>query len=115
MPYTVPFVSRTSKRVSSRLSRFGFVSSIGKSKCLMKTVPLGNDHSPVGVKWTNVFVGRAIQRVFTAPSDQSGELTMYGMRLVSGASDARSRNAPVSESNGGNGLLAGGGPDLARV
>jgi len=61
----------------------------------MKTVPFGNDHSPVGVKWTKVFVGKPIQRVLTAPSDQSGELTVYGMRFVSVASEERSRKAPV--------------------
>ena len=60
-----------------------FVSFTGSSKCFTNTVPDGNFHSFVGEKTicsAGVLCvpsfGTASQRVFTAPSDHSGALTV---------------------------------------
>src|SRR5690349_4522593 len=93
----------TSRRVSRRLRMAGLVSSVPSSKCLTKTVPEGNFHSPVGAKATvseapygAPLFGSAIQRVLSAPSDQSGQLTLYGTRLLLTVSAAVLLNTPVA-------------------
>ena len=48
-----------------------------------------------------VFVGNAIQRDFTAASDQSGELTVNGTSAGAGAIVAKLVNAPSCENSAG--------------
>src|SRR4051794_35798885 len=84
----------TSSRVSSRRFSAGFRSSMLISKCLTKTVPAGNVHSPFGENPMDSPAGSEIQRVLTAPSDQNGTLTVYGTSAPLVLNDTSS-NAPV--------------------
>src|SRR5215831_12728977 len=86
----------------------GFASSVIRSKCLTKTVPAGKVHSPVGAKEicsSEVYgapeLGTANHRVFTAPSDQSGTLTLYGISAETGVNVLTSPNTPVRDSRCG--------------
>ena len=80
------------------------VSFTGRSNCFTKTVPTGNFQSLVA---ENVICSAAVlcvpsfgtanQRFFTAPSDQSGELTVYACRPGNVASVVRLVNTPSVE------------------
>ena len=69
---------------------------MASSKCFTQTVPGGNCQLPSALKAIVEFVsGTQNQRVFPAPSDQNGALTVYGMTPGFGVSEVTSLNAPV--------------------
>ena len=82
----------------------GFVSSAGSSKCFTSTLPSGHVHSPVAVKPMFAAFGTAAQRVFTAPSDQNGWFSAYGISRALGVSAAVLLKTPVAESVVGSGV-----------
>src|SRR6266571_3890329 len=91
------------KRVSSRLRDSGTPLVSSSSKCLIQTVPVGNDQLPSRLKPMVRFVlGTANQRVLSPLSDQNGRLMSYGTMPAVGVSDVKLANAPVSARVGGN-------------
>lgn len=74
----------------------------GSSKCFTKAVPTGKLQSPPSEKPMRWTPGSAIQRCFTARSDQSGEFTSYSTSPGAGVSEATSSKSPVRESEVGN-------------
>src|ERR1700742_1379801 len=93
------------KRVSIRLLEASTPLVSSRSKCLIHTVPVGNDQLPLGL---NVIVwlgfGSENQRLLMALSDQKETLTLYGTMPALGVSDERSLKAPVAARVGGKGV-----------
>src|SRR5436190_16277842 len=101
MPYT-PFVFFTMKRVSSRLREDATPLVNSSSKCLIQTVPVGNDQFASRLKVTVKLVfGTENQRLLIALSDQNGTLMSYGTIPAAIASVVKFVNAPVSARVGG--------------
>src|SRR5450432_3681457 len=96
------------KRVSSRLRDAATPLVSSSSKCLIQTVPVGNDQLPTGLNVMVRFVfGTENQRDLMALSDQNGTLRSYGTMPALGVSKVKSLNAPVSASVGGKGVPVG--------
>src|SRR6185436_6433561 len=89
----------TRKRVSSRLRYSGTPLVNSSSKCLIQTVPVGNNQLPSRLKpMSRLVFGTENQRDLIALSDQKGRLTSYGTMPGCGASEVRFANAPVPDS-----------------
>src|SRR5689334_12878111 len=99
----------TRKRVSGRITDDGSPLVSGRLKCLIHTLPVGNDQLPPGLKpIVRLVFGTENQRDLIALSDQNGTLISNGTMPAAGCSgsvgavsDGRFVNAPVSASVGG--------------
>src|SRR5215831_19165893 len=90
-------------RVSSRLRDSGTPLVSSSSKCLIHTVPVGNDQLLSGLKpIVRLVFGTESQRLLIALSDQNGTFRSYGTMPAFGVSAVRSLKAPVSASVAGN-------------
>lgn len=67
----------------------------------MRTAPGGNSKSPSGCTWIVLLSGRAIQRRFAAPSDQSAALTSNANRPDAASVGVLAFTHPVCESFAG--------------
>src|SRR5436190_11403252 len=93
-----------SNRVSMRISDAGSPLVSCRLKCLIQTVPVGNDQFPAALKpIVRLVFGTENQRDLIALSDQNGRLIVYGKMPEAGwsvvcgpANDIRFVNAPVS-------------------
>src|SRR5258708_2830027 len=98
-------------RVSSRRVEAGTPVVRCRSKCLIQTVPLGNDQVLVGEKpMLRLVLGTETQRVFCALSDQNGTFRSYctmpgfdASEVVESVRAVRLVNAPVAARVGGTG------------
>src|ERR1051325_11526286 len=101
-----PVAVRMRNRVSSRLREAATPLVSSSSKCLIQTVPVGNDQLADGSKpIVRLMFGTENQRVLIALSDQNGTLSSYGTMPGLTVSDARFANAPVAASVAGRVLL----------
>src|SRR6185369_5600989 len=96
-------------RVSNRWRDSGTPLVNSSSKCLIQTVPVGNDQLPSRLKpMSRLVFGRENQRCLMALSDQKETFKSYGTMPGCGVRVVRSANAPVFVNVAGNCWPAGG-------